>query len=130
MDKEEYNRLSRQILDASIAVHKEMGPGLLESVYEFCLIRELNYRNILVESEVFIPLYYKGENIHKDFKIDLLVEREIIIELKAVEMILPVHEAQIISYLKLTNKKLGFLINFNVLVLKEGFNRYVNNFYF
>jgi GxxExxY protein len=130
MDKEEYNRLSRQILDASIAVHKEMGPGLLESVYEFCLIRELHYRNIFVESEVFIPLYYKGENLNKDFKIDILVEREIIIELKAVEMILPVHEAQIISYLKLTNKKLGFLINFNVLVLKEGFNRYVNNFYF
>jgi GxxExxY protein len=130
MEKEQYNKLSRQILDASIAVHKEIGPGLLESVYEFCLIKELLNRNIFVEYQVSVPLFYKGEDLHKDFRIDILVEKEIIIELKAVDVILPVHEAQIISYLKLTGKKLGFLINFNVPVLKEGFNRFVNKFYF
>jgi GxxExxY protein len=128
MNNEEYNYLSRQILDASIAVHKEMGPGLLESVYELCLLKELLNRKIKVNRQISIPLFYKGEEIDKDFKIDLLVENNIIIELKAVELLLPVHEAQIISYLKLTKLKLGFLINFNVPVLKTGFKRYVNNF--
>lgn len=128
MDKADLNHLSKEILDASIAVHREMGPGLLESVYEYCLTKELQLRGINVENQVPIPLYYKGELLHKDFRIDILVDNEIIIELKAVEMILPVHEAQIISYLKLTNKKLGFLINFNVPLLKDGFRRFVNNF--
>lgn len=128
MNKERYNQLSGEILDAAITVHKEMGPGLLESVYELCLVRELQLRNIYVEHQVPVPLFYKGEVLNKDFRIDILVEHEIIIELKAVEFIIPVHEAQIISYLKLTNKRLGFLINFNVQLLKEGFKRYVNNF--
>lgn len=128
MNKERYNQLSGEILDAAITVHKEMGTGLLESVYELCLVRELQLRNIYVEHQVPVPLFYKGEVLNKDFRIDILVEHEIIIELKAVEFIIPVHEAQIISYLKLTNKRLGFLINFNVQLLKEGFKRYVNNF--
>ena len=128
MHKEKYNQLSGEILDAAITVHKEIGPGLLESVYELCLVRELQLRNIYVEHQVPVPLFYKGEVLNKDFRIDILVEHEIIIELKAVEFIIPVHEAQIISYLKLTNKRLGFLINFNVQLLKEGFKRYVNNF--
>lgn len=128
MNKERYNHLSREILDAAITVHREMGPGLLESVYELCLLKELQLRGIFAENQVLIPLFYKGERLHKDYRIDILVEKEIIIELKATEFILPVHEAQIISHLKLTNKKLGFLINFNVPLLKEGFNRFVNNF--
>lgn len=128
MNKERFNQLSKEILDASITVHKEMGPGLLESVYELCLLKELQLRNIFAEHQVPIPLFYKGEDLSKDFKTDILVEKEIIIELKAVDYILPVHEAQIISYLKLTEKKLGFLINFNVPLLKEGFRRFVNNF--
>ena len=128
MNKKRYNQLSKEILDASITVHKEMGPGLLESVYELCLLKELQLRNIFVEHQVPIPLFYKGEDLNKDFRIDILVEKEIVIELKAVDYILPVHEAQIISYLKLTGKKLGFLINFNVPLLKEGFKRFVNNF--
>jgi len=128
MNKERYNQLSGEILDAAITVHKEMGPGLLESVYELCLVRELHLRNVYVEHQVPVPLFYKGEILNKDFRIDILVEHEIIIELKAVEFIIPVHEAQIISYLKLTNKRLGFLINFNVQLMKEGFKRYVNNF--
>ena len=128
MNKERYNQLSKEILDASITVHKEMGPGLLESVYELCLLKELQLRNIFVEHQVLIPLFYRGEDLNKDFRIDILVEKEIIIELKAVDYLLPVHEAQIISYLKLTDIKLGFLINFNVPLLKHGFRRFVNNF--
>lgn len=128
MNKERYNQLSGEILDSAISVHKEMGPGLLESVYKLCLLKELQLRSILVENQVLVPLFYKGEDLNKDFRIDILVENEIIIELKAVDFILPVHEAQIISYLKLTDKKLGFLINFNVPLLKQGFKRFVNNF--
>ena len=128
MNKERYNQLSKEILDAAITVHREMGPGLLESVYELCLLKELQLRGIFAENQVTVPLIYKGYELNKDYRIDILVEKEIIIELKAVEFILPVHEAQIISHLKLTNRKLGFLINFNVPLLKEGFRRFVNNF--
>ncbi|MBN2236313.1 MAG: GxxExxY protein [Bacteroidales bacterium] len=128
MTKEQYNKLSKQILDASLMVHREMGPGLLESVYESCLLQELSIRNIKVESQVFLPLHYKGVELNKDFRIDILVENEIIIELKAVDIILPVHEAQIISYLKLADKKLGFLINFNVPLIKDGFRRFISGY--
>ena len=128
MNKNQYNQLSKQILDASIYVHKEMGPGLLESIYELCLTKELNYRNIKTQNQVLLPLYYRGEQLNKEFRIDILIEEEIIIEAKAVEVLLPVHEAQIISYLKLADKRLGFLINFNVPLLKNGFRRFVNNF--
>lgn len=128
MHKERYNRLSKELLDASLAVHREMGPGLLESVYELCLLKELKIRGIFAEHQVPVPLFYKGEDLNKDFRIDILIEKELVVELKSVDYILPVHEAQIISYLKLTDKKLGFLINFNVPLLKEGFKRFVNNF--
>jgi GxxExxY protein len=128
MDNENLNAISKQILEASITVHKEMGPGLLESVYQQCLVKELSLRKIKTEALVTVPLQYKGFTLNKDYVIDILVENEIILELKAVEVILPVHEAQLISYLKLANKKLGFLINFNVRLLKDGFKRYVNNF--
>ena len=128
MDKKRYNELSREILDASIYVHKEMGPGLLESVYEICLSQELKLRRVRNETQVYLPLYYRGEELNKDFRLDMLVENEIIIEMKAVDYLLPVHEAQIISYLKLADKRLGFLINFNVPLLKDGFRRFVNNF--
>lgn len=123
MTKSELNQLSKEILDASITVHREMGPGLLESVYELCLLKEFHLRKIHAEHQVPVPLFYKGGNLNNDFRINILVEREIIIELKAVDIILPAHEAQIISYLKLTNKKLGLLINFNVPLLKDGFNQ-------
>jgi GxxExxY protein len=128
MEREHYDFLSKEILDSSIIVHKEMGPGLLEAVYQYCLVKELRMRNITVETMVPIPLIYKGHVLNKDYVIDILVEDEIIIELKSVEGILPVHEAQIISYLKLADKRLGFLINFNVPLLKNGFKRFVNNF--
>lgn len=128
MNKEEYNVLSIEILDASIEVHKAMGPGLLESVYEYCLWKELGLRGIKAERQIAVPLFYKGEEIGKDYRIDILVENQIIIEIKAVDYILPVHEAQLISYLKLTDKRLGFLINFNMPLLKQGFKRFVNNY--
>lgn len=128
MTKEVLNTLSREILDASIAVHIEMGPGLLESVYQQCLVKELFLRNIKTTTMLPIPLQYKGYTLNKDYVIDILVEDEIIIELKSVEVILSVHEAQIISYLKLADKRLGFLTNFNVPLLKDGFKRFINNF--
>ena len=111
MQKEEYNNLSKEILDASMAVHKEMGPGLLESVYELCLMRELLARDISVRRQVTIPLFYKEVELEKEFKIDLLVENEIILEIKAVEVLLPVHSAQIISYL-VGRQKVRFLNQF------------------
>lgn len=128
MLKLEYERLSHEILDSSIVVHKEMGPGLLESVYQYCLVKELRSRNIFVQEQILVPLYYNGQMLDKDFRLDLLVAEEIIIEIKAVEVLLPVHDAQIISYLKLADKRLGFLINFNVPLLKQGFRRFVNNY--
>lgn len=102
--REQLNELSRLILDACIAVHREMAPGLLEGVYQHCLVKEFNIRGISVTTMVQVPLVYKGYPLSKDYVIDVLVEDEIIIELKAVEGILPVHEAQIISYLKLSGK--------------------------
>jgi GxxExxY protein len=98
---EALNQLSAIILDAAIVVHKEMGPGLLETVYHHCMIKELRSRKLNVYTMVPVPLYYKGELLNKDYILDILVEDEIILELKALEGILPVHEAQIISYLKL-----------------------------
>ncbi|HOX86433.1 MAG TPA: GxxExxY protein [bacterium] len=122
------DRLSRVILESCIEVHREMGPGLLESIYEQCLAHELTIRRISFQQQVPLQLNYKGYQISRDLRIDLLIENQVIVELKSVEMLLPVHTAQIISYLKLADKCLGFLVNFNVPVLKEGFHRYVNNF--
>jgi len=128
MDNSDLNRLSAVILDSCITVHKIMGPGLLESIYEVCLMKEFEIRKIHAKNQVVIPLVYKGYELSKELKIDILVENEIILELKSSEIIHSVYEAQIISYLKLADKKLGFLINFNVPRLKDGFRRYVNNF--
>ena len=128
MNKDELNKISGIILDSAIEVHKELGPGLLESVYEICLYKELRSRNLFVERQVPMDVVYKGEKLEAEFRIDLLVEHEIIIELKAVEIILPVHEAQLLTYLKLADKKLGLLINFNVPKLVNGFKRMLNGY--
>jgi len=127
-NREHLNKLSSLVVDASVSVHKEMGPGLLESIYQQCLAAELELRCVEFAQCVPIPLMYKGRQLNKDYIMDLLVENEIVIELKAVEGLLPVHEAQIISYLKLADKRLGFLINFNVPLLKQGIRRFVNRF--
>lgn len=126
MNKEEINNISGIILDAAIDVHKNLGPGLLETVYEECLIDELKRRNVRVESQRAIPIVYKGKKLNKDFRIDLFVENEIIVELKTVEKLAPIHEAQLLTYLKLTDKKLGILINFNEVLLKNGYKRILN----
>jgi GxxExxY protein len=95
--REELNEISKQILDASITVHREMGPGLLESVYQLCLAQELSLRNLSCTLEVPVPLLYKGHPLSKDYIMDILVDDEVIVELKAVEELLPIHEAQLIS---------------------------------
>ena len=128
MTRDELNALGAEILDACITVHKELGPGLLESVYVFALKKELELRGIYSEAEVRVTLFYKGYNTGKYYEIDLLVEKEVIVEAKAVERMHLVYEAQIISHLKLTDKRLGYLVNFNVVRLKEGFRRFVNKF--
>jgi GxxExxY protein len=122
----EYNRLSEKVIGAAIEVHKELGSGSLELVYEVCLFKELKDRNIFVERQVQLPVNYKGEILSKDFYIDILVERELVIEIKSIETINPVHEAQLLSYLRLSHKKLGLLINFNVALLKDGIKRKIN----
>lgn len=126
MTREQYNDLSGKIIGAAIDVHKELGPGLLESVYESCLMSELESRNLCVKHQVLLPLYYKGHKLTKEFRIDLLVEDEVIVELKAVEELKSLHEVQLVTYLKLANKKLGLLINFNVPVLIKGVKRRIN----
>lgn len=127
-DRDKLNNLSKQILDACICVHKEMGPGLLESVYEYALLKEFELRNIKAINKIGIELFYKGISTGKFYEVDILVENDIIIELKAVDIMHPVFDAQIISYLKLADKRLGFLVNFNVPKLIDGFKRFVNNF--
>jgi len=122
----DYNQLTSKIIECCIEVHKELGPGLMESVYEICCIKELNKAGLNVQRQVAIPVTYKGEQLAKDFFIDLLVEDEIILELKSVEGLLPIHEAQLVTYLKLADKKLGLLINFNVILLKQGIRRKIN----
>jgi GxxExxY protein len=125
---EELNVISGQILHCAIEVHKNLGPGLLESVYEVCLARELITKGLDVKRQVMLPVIYKGEDLNLDFRIDLLVQDEIIVELKAVEVIIPVFDAQVITYLKLSGKRLGLLINFNVRLLKDGFKRLINGY--
>ena len=128
MTKEKYNELSKEIVDACFHVHRELGPGLLESAYEFALLTEFNLRNIKAINQVETILYYKGYNTGKYYVIDLLIEDEIILEIKCCDALHPVHTAQVISYLKLAQKKLGFLINFHVPTIKDGIKRFVNNF--
>ncbi len=120
------NAISGQVVDAAIKVHSALGPGLLENAYEICLKHELQKRGLKVERQVELPVIYDGVRIDLGYRLDLMVENEIIVELKAVEKIIPIHEAQLLSYLKLSGKQLGMLINFNVLHLKEGIKRMVN----
>jgi GxxExxY protein len=129
LSKTEYEIIGRTILDCAFEVHRELGPGLLESVYDICMIEELLNRGLKVKSQVQIPVVYKGKKLGKDFFIDILVEDVIPVELKAVEAINPVHEVQLLTYMKLADLKLGFLINFNVPVLKNGIKRKVNNYF-
>ncbi len=123
----EINEVSGQCVDAAMKVHTALGPGLLESAYEGCLAYELRKRGLRVATQVELPVVYENVIIDVGYRIDVLVEDLVILELKCVEKLAPIHEAQLISYLKLSGKKLGLLINFNVLHLKDGIKRRANN---
>jgi GxxExxY protein len=120
-----YEELTEQILGAVIEVHKVLGPGLMESAYEECLCHELNLRGLRFERQITVPVTYKGVNLDCGYKLDLLVEDTVILELKCVERITSVHEAQLLTYMKLLNKPVGFIINFNVPVMRAGIVRKV-----
>jgi GxxExxY protein len=117
--------LTDKIIGAAIEVHRILGPGLLESSYQFCMERESDIQKLSYEYQVELPLNYKGMDLDAGYKIDLIYERKVIVELKAVERVLPVHEAQLLTYMKLTGIRVGLLLNFNVLVLKNGIYRRV-----
>ena len=121
------NEISGSVVDAAMKVHTALGPGLLESVYEKCLKHELTKRGLRVETQVWLPVIYDGVEIEGGYKIDLLVEGQVVVELKVVEQILDIHKAQLLSYLKLADKRVGLLINFNVVHLRDGIRRLVNN---
>jgi len=120
------NSISGQVLDAAIEVHRNLGPGLLESIYEICLLKELRSRGLEVKSQLLLPVYYKGEPLEKHYTIDLLVEDLVMVEIKTVERNIPINKAQLMTYLKLSGKHLGLLINFNVPLLVQGFERILN----
>ena len=122
------NAITGEIIGAAIEVHRHLGPGLLESVYRDCLWNEFGLRRLAVEKEVALPVRYKDTEISSGYRIDLLVQRSVIVELKAVEALLPIFTAQLLSYLRMSGLKLGLLINFNVTQLKDGVRRVVNNF--
>jgi GxxExxY protein len=122
---EALNKLSGTVVDSALAVHKALGPGLLESVYETCLAHELRLRGLSVQSQIFVPILYKGLEFESGLRLDMLVEKQLVVEIKAIEQVLRVHEAQLLTYLKLTNCRLGLLINFNVPILKAGITRIV-----
>jgi GxxExxY protein len=122
------NEISGQISDAAMRVHTAIGPGLLESAYEACLVYELRKRELAVDTQVGLPVIYEGARMEVGYRIDLLVERLVIVEVKAVEQVHPVHEAQLLSYLKLSGKPLGLLLNFHVALLKDGIRRMVCGF--
>jgi len=123
----ELNKTTETIIGPAIAVHQELGPGLLESAYEACLVYELLQRGLSIQQQKALPVNYRGVKVDCGYRIDLLVENNVIVELKAVERLEPIHEAQLLSYLKLSGYRVGLLINFNVKILKQGIKRLVNN---
>ncbi len=121
----EINEITRGIIGCAIEVHKNLGPGLLESAYEECLSFELDYKGLKFKRQVETPMIYKNIKLDCGYRIDLLVEDTVVVELKVVDAFNPVHEAQVLAYLKFSNKKYGLLINFNVTVLKNGIKRFI-----
>lgn len=121
------NEISYQIIGAALKVHRRVGPGLLESAYENALAFELQKLGLRVEQQVALPFIYEEVRLEAGYRIDLMINKLVIIEIKSVENLMPVHYAQLLTYLRLTNLKLGLLINFNAVILKEGIHRVVNN---
>jgi GxxExxY protein len=122
----EIERLATLAVDAAFAVHTELGPGLLESAYQSCFVHELGLRGVAYQKELSIPLHYKGVLIEAGFRADVIIEQKLLIELKAVEQLLPIHKAQVITYLKLTRLPLGILVNFNEVLIRNGIQRVLN----
>jgi GxxExxY protein len=120
-----FNELTEAIIGAAMEVHRALGPGLLESIYEMCLCRELSIRGIPFERQVLIPVEYKGVKLDCGYRADIVVDGTILLEIKAIDSLLPIHDAQLLSYLKLGGWKIGLLINFNVELLKDGLRRRV-----
>ncbi|MDX1351700.1 MAG: GxxExxY protein [Thiomicrorhabdus sp.] len=120
-----FDNLSNQVIGLAIEVHKNLGPGLLESVYEQCLSYELQINNIYHQCQIEVPVIYKGHQLSQNYRIDLLIENQLIIELKSVEKLQGIHQAQLLTYMKLTQMKTGLLINFNEAILKNGIKRFV-----
>ncbi len=120
------NELSNKIVGAAIEVHRSLGPGLLESTYEECLCHELFLNQIPFERQAALPVVYKGIRLDCGYRVDIIVDRKVILELKSLADILPIHKAQLLTYLKLSGLKLGLLLNFNVMLMKDGINRFVN----
>jgi GxxExxY protein len=127
-ETQSFGEITEQVIGACIEIHKQIGPGLLESAYEECLCYELVQRDIHFARQKPLPVKYKGVNLDCGYRLDLVIEEKIILELKTVENLLPIHEAQLLTYLKLSGLTLGLLINFNVPVLKSGIKRIANNF--
>jgi GxxExxY protein len=123
---EDINQLTGEVIGAAIEVHKRLGPGLLESAYEECLCRELELRGIHYERQKELPIEYKGVKLDCGYRLDIVVEESLILELKACEQLEPIHEAQLLTYLKMTGIEVGLLINFNIPILKDGIRRLVN----
>jgi GxxExxY protein len=122
------NEITESVIGAAISVHRELGPGLLESAYEACLAYELNEKKLKVERQRNLPVIYRGVRLDCGYRLDFLVEDQVVVEVKAVDRLESIHEAQIISYLKLSGCKAGLLINFKVKILKHGIRRFVNEF--
>lgn len=123
----EINRISGEIVDAAIEVHRVLGPGLLESVYEAALAQELRWRGFKVQTQVPLPVVYKGVDLNIGYRMDIVVENQVVVELKSIEKLEKVHSKQLLSYLKLSGHKVGLLINFNEALLKDGLKRLVND---
>ena len=121
------NEISNKVIGTAIELHKKLGPGLLESVYENALAYDLKELGLKVEQQVSMPFEYKEVKLNVGYRLDLLVEDKVIIEIKSIELLAPVHYAQLLTYLKLSDLKLGLLINFNTKLLKDGIHRLVNN---
>ncbi len=125
----QWEHITAQIISTSMKIHSDIGPGMLESVYRRCLQHELINAGVSVQAEVALPVLYNGLHLESGFRLDLLVENTVIVELKSVEAILPVHKAQLLTYLRFANMPLGLLLNFNVLHLRDGIKRVINNRY-
>ncbi len=125
MKSGEYSELTSQIIGAAIEVHRTLGPGLLESTYQYCLIHELGLRKIEVKSEVALPIVYKDSTLDHGYRIDLLVENKIVLEIKTVDAFSLVHQAKVLTYMTLGNYPIGYLLNFEVIMLKQGIKRFI-----